>query len=230
MRTHVHGSDQLIYASRGVMEVTAGPRLWVIPPHFGLWIPARTNHQIRMSQPVSMRTLYLRPGLSGRWPACAVLHVRPFLRELIFEIVRMGRLRARSRLERALRDLLIAELRTASPVPTGLGLPRDARANAVARAVLEEPGLRTSLATLCASGGVSVRTLQRAFRREVGVDFETWRRQLRLMKAIELLVAGRSVKETAFAVGYQESNALVALFRQTFGATPKAWISTIERL
>ena len=50
------------------------------------------------------------------------------------------------------------------------------------------------------------------------------------MKAVELLVAGQSVKEAAFHVGYQEPNALVTLFRQTFGRTPKAWISAIERL
>jgi len=51
-----------------------------------------------------------------------------------------------------------------------------------------------------------------------------------LTKAVELLVAGRSVKEAAFGVGYQESKALVARFRETFGLTPKAWMSAIERL
>jgi AraC-like DNA-binding protein len=209
------------------MEVTAGRRLWMIPPHFGLWIPARTVHQIRMPESVSMRTVYLRPALTGRATTCAVLHVTPFLRELIFEIVRVGRLRARTRVECAFRDLLVAQLRRASSLPTGVALPRDARADAVARAVLEGSALRTSLAALCLSAGVSVRTLQRTFRKEVGIDFETWRRQVRLMKAIELLVAGRSVKEAAFRVGYQESNGLVALFRGTFGRTPKAWISTI---
>jgi hypothetical protein len=41
---HAHGSDQLIYASRGVMEVASGEIVWMLPPHFGLWIPARTPH------------------------------------------------------------------------------------------------------------------------------------------------------------------------------------------
>ncbi|MBV9875217.1 MAG: AraC family ligand binding domain-containing protein, partial [Verrucomicrobia bacterium] len=45
---HAHGSHQLVYASRGVMEVSSDHNLWKIPPHFGLWIPARTPHQIRM--------------------------------------------------------------------------------------------------------------------------------------------------------------------------------------
>jgi len=226
---HAHGSDQLVYASRGLMEVAADRRLWFIPPHFGLWIPARTIHRIRMPEPVSMRTLYLRPALTDG-NTCAVFHITPFLRELIFEIVRLGRLRLRNRVESACLDLLVAQLRNASAVPTGVGLPTDVRAEAVARAVLDQPGSRSSLRSLCVSAGVSVRTLQRIFRKDVGLDFETWRRQVRLMKAVELLVAGRSVKEASFQVGYHEPKALVVLFRQTFGRTPKAWISAIERM
>jgi AraC-like DNA-binding protein len=45
------------------------------------------------------------------------------------------------------------------------------------------------------------------------------------MKAIELLVAGNSVKETAYRVGYRQTGAFVTMFRDTFGKTPKAWVS-----
>ena len=124
---HAHGSDQLIYASRGVMEVTSGQQVWMIPPHFGLWIPARTPHRIRMPERVDMRTLYLRPVLTNLERSCTVLHVGPLLRELIFEIVRVGRLRQRDRKESALRFLLVAELEGAPPVPAGVTLPKDRR-------------------------------------------------------------------------------------------------------
>lgn len=227
---HAHGSDQLVYASRGVMEVSSGQSLWKIPPHFGLWIPARTAHQIQMPEAVSMRTLYIRPVRARLASSCTVLHVGAFLRELIVEIVRVGRLRARNRIECALRDLLMAELERASPVPTGIMFPGDPRACRVAHLVIEDPGCPVSLKSMCASAGVSVRTLERTFRREVGTDFECWRRQVRLMKAIEMLVAGRRVKEVAFAVGYQHPGAFVALFRETFGTTPKAWVAALERL
>src|SRR5579859_5838344 len=129
---HAHGSDQLIYASRGVMEVASGTSLWLLPPHFGLWIPARTPHEIRMPERVSMRTLYLRPSLAALKRACTVLHVGPLLRELVFEIVEVGELRVRNQIECALRDLLISQLRRASPVPTGVVLPKDPRALKVA--------------------------------------------------------------------------------------------------
>lgn len=227
---HAHGSDQLIYASRGVMEVASRQKLWMIPPHFALWIPARTEHRIRMPERVSMRTLYLRPGLIRMEPVCMVLYVRPLLRELIFEIVSRGELRVRNREECSLRDLLLAELKKASPFPTMAVLPQDPRALAVAQAVIDNPAARVSVKSLCTSAGVSVRTFERLFRRDVGTAFEYWRRQVRLMKAVELLVSGRSVKEVSFSVGYQNPSAFVALFRLTFGNTPRAWVSALGPL
>jgi AraC family transcriptional regulator of arabinose operon len=222
---HAHGSDQLIYATSGVMQLSVGQSFWTIPPHFALWIPARTAHQIRMPAPVAMRTLYLRrrlaPGLPG---SCAVLHVTPLLRELILESVRTGRLTNRDREHRALRDLLVSQLRAATSIPAGVTLPRDPRALAVAQSLMSNPARGTAMHALCLRAGASVRTIERAFKREVGMDFESWRRQVRLMKGIELLVGGRSVKEVAYEVGYRQSSAFVQLFRKTMGTTPRAWL------
>jgi AraC-like DNA-binding protein len=225
---HAHGSDQLVYASRGIMEVTSGVSLWMIPPSFALWVPARTSHEICMQADVSMRTLYLRPALTRLSKDCRVLHIGPLLRELIFETVRVGSLRYRNRVERALCDLLVDLLRRASPVPTLVTLPQDTRARAVASAVLTNPAGRSPLRSLCANAGISIRTLERIFRREVGLDFEHWRRQARLIRAIELLIAGLSVKEAAFQVGYLHPSPFVTAFRSTFAATPKAWIAALH--
>ena len=213
------------------MEVSSGQRTWAIPPHFALWIPARTQHRIHMAAGVSMRTLYIRRGLvSASRSDCAVLHVTPLLRELILETVRIGQLRIRNHLERALRDLIVSHLEKASPVPMFVTLPREPRALAVTRAVLKNPAESKTLTRLCAQVGVSVRTIERAFLRDVGTDFESWRRQVRLMKAVELLVAGCSVKQVAFGVGYRQSSAFVKAFSRTFGTTPKVWIRELERL
>jgi AraC-like DNA-binding protein len=228
---HSHGSDQLIYAIGGVMEVSAGQSMWLIPPHFALWIPAGTTHSIHMPGVVSMRTLYVRRGLiAGLPPTCTVFHVTPLLRELIVETVRIKELRMRDRLHCALRDLLMSQLETASPMPTSVTLPRDPRARAIAQKVIGNPADRQSLAAMCDAGGVSLRTIQRIFRREVGSDFEFWRRQVRLMKAVELLVSGRSVKETSAALGYRQPTAFVEMFRGVLGTTPGAWIQALQRL
>jgi AraC-like DNA-binding protein len=221
---HAHGSDQLIYAVRGVMEVTAGDTLWVIPPQFALWVPAGIQHRIRMARPVSMRTLYLRAGRVRRAKKCAVLHVSPLLRELTLEAVRLGKLRARVRGERALSDVIASQLEKATPVPTSVRLPKEPRTAAVCQAVLREPGSNATLSHLCRAAFVSVRTVQRMFRAEIGIEFDAWRRQVRLMGAIALLSQGRSVKEAAYAMGYRQPGGFIAAFRKTFAESPRAWI------
>jgi AraC-like DNA-binding protein len=228
---HAHGSDQLIHAIHGVMEVMSDG-LWIIPPSFALWIPERTFHSIHMSGPVSMRTLYLRPSLAKAMPrdACAVLHVTPLLRELVVEAVRIGNLRRRNQYESALRDLLIRNIERASPMPTFIRLPVEPRALKVAQALLRDPGRAIPLPQLCEQAGASVRTIERQFRKETGVDFEFWRRQARLIRAIESLVAGCSVKEAAHRVGYAQPSAFVDMFKRTLGATPKAWVRSLTKL
>jgi AraC-like DNA-binding protein/mannose-6-phosphate isomerase-like protein (cupin superfamily) len=223
---HAHRSDQLIYATCGVMEVTVGQSFWLIPPQFALWIPAGTRHKIRMSGAVNMRTLYLRPRTAEEMVnRCAVLHVTPLLRELIVETVRLGRLRWRVTLHAALKIVLVANLHNATRVRTQLAIPEDRRAAAVAAAAMADPVNNRSFKALCDNAGASTRTIERIFKRQAGTSFETWRRQARLMKAIELLVAGNSVKETAYRVGYRQTGAFVTMFRDTFGKTPKAWVS-----
>lgn len=221
---HAHGSDQLIYAVRGFMDVTAGDTFWVVPPQFALWVPAGTRHSIKMGRPVSMRTLYLRAGRVRRVKECSVLHVSPLLRELTLEAVRLGKLHTGVRGERALSDLIALQLERATPVPTSVRLPAEPRTAAVCRAVLREPGGEATLSALCAAAFVSVRTVQRVFRAEIGIDFDAWRRQVRLMGVITLLSQGQSVKEAAYAMGYKQPGGLIGAFRRTFAETPKAWI------
>jgi len=227
---HAHGADQVIYAPRGVMEVSADRSVWLIPPQFAVWIPARTSHRIRMPEAVSMRTLYLRRGLATRLPrTCRVLHVTVLLRELIIEAVRIGQLRADSHHHTTIRDLIVHLLHEASPVPMFLTLPSDPRALAVAQATIANQAVGRRLPEMCAEAGASVRTVQRLFRRDVGLSFEHWRQQVRLMKGVELLVAGRSVKAVAYEVGYHQPSAFVDMFRRTLGKTPKAWITALTQ-
>lgn len=228
VQTHAHGSHQLLFAPRGAMAVTAGRQRWFIPPQFAVWIPARTLHSIRMSGAVSMRTLYLRPGLASKLPkACVVLQVPPLLRELIVEAVATSQLRPANPHHRTLQRLLVRQIEKALPMPMHVTMPVDSRALAIAEASMANYRDCPPLPSLCRKVGVSVRTVERAFQRDVGVTFELWRRQARLLKAIELLAGGKSVKEVSFDVGYEGPSTFVEMFRKTMGTTPGAWAASL---
>jgi AraC-like DNA-binding protein len=221
---HSHRADQLIFATSGVMEIRISETHLLVPPLFAVWVSAQTRHSIRMPSAVSMRTLYLRPKLVQS-RNCHVLHVSPFLRELILEITRTVNLLTRRRDHAALRDVLIAQITKAAPIPTTLILPVDPRARRLAEETLVKPAGLGKLGARCRDFGMSVRTLQRIFARELGVDFDSWRRQARLLKSVELLTSGTSVQVAAAAVGYRQASTFIAVFSRQFGLTPRTWIA-----
>ncbi len=226
---HAHGSDQFIYATCGLMEVHADQSVWLIPPSFALWVPAHTRHGIRMLAAVSMRTLYIRPGLARRPEAsCAALFVSPLLRELVLETVRLGELRLDSSEHCSLGDLLTSQIARATSIPTEIRMPRDIRALRAADRILGSLAESPSLQSVCDEVGVSTRTLQRIFKNDVGVDVDSWRQQARLIRAVELLIGGSSVKQVAFSVGYNQPSAFVVAFRRVFGVTPKLWTERVR--
>ncbi len=85
---HCHPRAQLSWALSGVMTVTAACGTWVVPPNRALWIPAGTEHEIRMSGAVAMRAIYVDPAVAATVAAeCKVILVSPLLRALMLELV-----------------------------------------------------------------------------------------------------------------------------------------------
>src|SRR5271168_4748571 len=125
---HFHPEDQLIFASQGVMTVSTAHGIWVIPPMRAMWIPAKTPHSVRMSGPVSMRTLYFLPGMVRKLPAqCFVMNVSPLLKELILHACASARLNRKVALERRVIAILMDQLKAAHSVPLQLPFPADPR-------------------------------------------------------------------------------------------------------
>ena len=66
---HRHPRAQLLFAVAGVMRITTGSALYVIPPGTGLWVPANEEHGVRMDGVSRMRALFLRADAAVAGPA-----------------------------------------------------------------------------------------------------------------------------------------------------------------
>ena len=55
------------------------------------------------------------------------------------------------------------------------------------------------------------------------MSFGAWRRQLRLLRALERLAAGEPVTTVALALGYDSTSAFIAMFRRNLGRTPGSY-------
>ena len=227
---HFHDRDQLVFASRGVMTVTANEGAWVVPVHRAVWIPARIAHTIAISGTVAMRTLYLKPRLAESLSReCCVLNVSSLLRELILEACRVGSLGRRVGWQSHLVDVLLDQLRTIKVAPLQLSLPEDPRALRVAEVLLAEPADPRPLEKIARTSGASRRTIERLFVEETGTTFGKWRQQLRLMQAMRLLGGGAKVTHAALEAGYSGPSAFIAAFRKGLGSTPTRYFRDPSR-
>lgn len=223
---HRHPRAQLTWARSGVMTVAAARGAWVVPPNRALWIPAGTEHSIRMSGMVAMRVIFVDPAAAAPVAAeCKVILVTPLLRELMLELVaapldydengRLGHVAA----------LVLGEIRALDAQPLHLPMPRDQRLRRVCDALLRDPGRRETLEEWSDLAGASSRTLARLFARETGMRFVDWRHQARLAAALIGLAQGRGVAAASRVAGYDSVSAFTAMFRRTLGAAPRDYFS-----
>ena len=219
---HCHPRAQLTWAAAGVMTVTAARGTWVVPPNRALWVPAETEHAIRMSGVVEMRAIYVDPIVAKTIATdCKIILVSPLLRALMLELAaapvdydetgRMGHIAA----------LFLDEIRTLDAQPLHIPMPHDPRLRRVCEALLHNPGRRETLEEWSALAGASSRTLARLFERETGTRFIAWRHQVRLAQALVRLAQGEDIAAVARAVGFNSASAFSAMFCNALGKPPR---------
>lgn len=223
---HRHLRHQLLYGVSGAMSVRVTEGEWIVPPLRAVWIPADTEHAVAARGPLAMRTLYLHPGTRADVPSgCRVVEVTPLLRELVVRAVERRELLRDDRRDVRLVAMILDEMRTLPVTPVHLPQPRDPRLLRVTEALRREPADDRTLAAWAGVAGSSARTLARLFVAQTGMSFGQWRRQARLLAALEGLATGKSVKRVAIETGYASSSAFVAMFRRALGTTPARYFS-----
>jgi len=222
---HSHPEDQLLFASEGVMTLTTGPGLWVVPPLRAVWIPADTVHSVAMSGRVSMRTLYFQSKLCQSFPRkCMVINVSSLLRELILHACTFPKLRREVSAQKRVVEIIVDQLKAVESIPLQLPHPVDSRATRVVKTLFANPGDQRTLEKLCADCGASKRTIQRLFLEETKMTFNKWRQQLRLLNAMQRLAAGDKVTSAALESGYNSTSAFISMFRKQLGTTPTRYL------
>jgi AraC-like DNA-binding protein len=223
---HQHPRAQLLHAIDGALRVETEAAQFVLPPGTGLWVPARTLHVTRMPAGLRMRALFLRADAACAGPgAVMVVVISPLLRELIVAACAEPVTWDERGPATHIATLALHEISRAATHPLhapALQVPacRDRRLRRVAEALLANPADPRGLGAYAEAAGASERTLARLFRRETGLTFQQWRRQLRLTEGLARLAQGETPPRAAAAVGYSSSPAFGAAYRAAFGTTP----------
>ncbi|WP_205622393.1 helix-turn-helix domain-containing protein [Xanthomonas arboricola] len=91
---------------------------------------------------------------------------------------------------------------------------------AICEAILANPQDNRTLDDWASQHGATARTLSRLFTAELGVPFQVWRQQARVMAALPRLAGGEPVTVVALEMGYDTPGAFSAMFKRLLGTSP----------
>lgn len=220
---HRHRWCQFLYARSGIMHVVTPNSSLVVPPLYGMWLPAGTDHAMYALEDVELESLYINlqaaPPMGSH---CRVVLVS----ELVREFIHYGSTRIRQHYDEegidAVKIRVLLELLCELPdAPLRLPLPADPRLANMCMEIQTTPACSHTLEEWAAKLGMSPRTLSRHFLSETGMTYQCWRTKQRLLHSLSLLKAGNSVTRIALELGYGSASAYVYAFRQCFGRSPK---------
>ncbi|PHM74746.1 AraC family transcriptional regulator [Xenorhabdus kozodoii] len=223
---HQHDMGQLLFTQRGCIKITLANQLSILPPTRVAWIPPKTRHRAEMCGSVGYRSIYLdTDSLNATEKALLstqseVLEATPLLQAVLARIA-ISPFNADWFQGKGANLLAVFfdELREARREPTLLPLPFDRRLTQLS---LEQ--LPPSLHRLATYIGASEKTITRIFQRETGMNYQQWRQQWRLVKAVELLAQNKTLSYIAQELGFANDSAFVTFFRKMMGKPPREYM------
>ena len=218
---HAHPRGQIIYVTSGAYWVVTALGSWIVPSHQAVWIPSHLHHEVFSNDSIKALMLFVDETYVGALPQqCVVVGASPLLCNLFERVVDNGNEYPPDGREARLIQVLLDELNTMTPTSLHLPMAGDKRVKRIMLTLLENPCDERTLDEFATVACASARTLARLFIKETGMTFGDWRKQLRLLHAIDRLGHGQSITRIALESGYGSASAFIAMFRRSLGVPP----------
>lgn len=222
---HQHKKGQLLYASQGCMSFALKDSICILPPTKAVWIPPNTPHRALMTNVVAYRSLYFDCEVFACPSKITMIEVNNLLQALIDKMSFWEWDKPSSEMVNTT-ALFWEEFYAAKRYSFQLPLPSHRRLTTFRRELVEPSFLAPSLTTLASKVGASTKTVTRLFKSETGMNYQGWRQQWRLLKAVELLSTGMQVSAVADWLEFSSDSAFIAFFKKQTGQTPLMFMKT----
>ncbi|MCG3863245.1 MULTISPECIES: helix-turn-helix transcriptional regulator [unclassified Photobacterium] len=217
---HTHNKDQLLFSHHGCMIISLDGLKCVLPPMRAAWIPAGIEHKAQTSNVTHYRSLYFDQCLQSQLPReLKIFDINPLMSALM-ERMALWTFDKPDKEQVNSVNLLIEELNLAEDSHLNLPIPTDTRLTSWLAGIDDEQFIAPTLAELSLQVGASAKTITRIFNKEVGMPYQSWRQQWRLLAAIELLSKSWRVSDVAHHLAFSSDSAFISFFREKTGYTP----------
>ncbi|WP_396333565.1 AraC family transcriptional regulator [Burkholderia anthina] len=223
---HAHRWHQMVYAIAGALTVIVEGKSFVISPEQAVWLPSGLRHRVGSLLGAEFRSLWIAEAIGHALPTAnpTVFAVSPLLKALVIEATAIDGQPDLDGYAGRITHLILDQLRRAPTLPAALPWPQGGALATLCEALYTDPADPRGPEEWGRMLGMSARTLARRFVAETGMSLRTWRRRMRLFRAIELLGGGLGVTRTAMELGYGSTSAFVYAFRLELGSSPQAYM------
>lgn len=226
---HYHRKGQLILALHGGVTSEVERAIWMVPPHYAVWIPGNMPHSNRVTANAQLCFLFIEPGTVDMPHQCCTLSISPLVREIILHLTRIPHSEMDRPEVQRLTQVLFDELPEQPIEPLDVPISDNVKIRTMAKLMTQNLQDKRPLGAWAQQFAMSERNLARLIVKETGLNFRHWRQQLQLIMALRLLVAGQNVQQVAESLGYDSTTAFITMFKKALGTTPGRYLKTLSQ-
>jgi AraC-like DNA-binding protein len=221
IQLHSDACVHLVCPQVGAFSAVTRQRSFILHPSQVFILPARLPCRLQCSVGVVQIVTISRSAFQDA-KLVRTLTTSDLIKSLIREVVRFDDGSHDVAYENAILSLFLRELARRDTVSdqAAIEMPSDKRLRRVCEELLNEPAIPDSVDGWCRKAGMSRRNFTRVFKRETGVTFGAWRREVRLIAALSRIIGGEQVAMAAYDVGYESVSTFAAAFARRFGVSP----------
>ncbi|MGI2226892.1 AraC family transcriptional regulator [Shewanella frigidimarina] len=225
---HTHPKGQLILALHGYVTCEVSAKMWMVPTHSAIWIPAHKVHSNRASDNAKLCHLFIDSNMDGMPQNTCTLAISPLVKELMCELAsRDQHYRANSktaRLAQVLHDQLID-----MPIQhLDFVLSKNMVIQAMSQQLISQPHDRKTLPQWAEQFALTERTLARLIKKETGMTFGKWRTQLHIITSLQALSDKQSVQQVSELLGYESVSAFITMFKKVMKTSPMKYMNELN--
>jgi AraC-like DNA-binding protein len=220
---------QLMCAFEGGLEVIVEGGRHLIPRTLAAWIPAGIPHRMNLHRVRSGSILFPKEMIERPGNRIRTVIVSPLMREMCKEAMRWTVQGPDSPLRSAFFQAMARYCGEWITDEADFFLPTSDDPKLEAALQHTAANMDKKLPDICRHVGMSERSLRRHLKVACGLSWEGYRKQVRLLRAIELLSeTDLSIDQVATRCGYDGASGFARIFRSTMNQAPRAYRNQIR--
>ncbi|MED7788748.1 helix-turn-helix transcriptional regulator [Francisella sp. 19X1-34] len=222
---HSHSKAQLILPIKGSVQSNIEGDIWVAPLGSALWIPSYVYHNSLISEYNEVCMVFINRSILGEMPekAC-VIYTSPLIKELVLYLSQQKIVDQLELKNQKLGSVLVDQLSNMLPTSYNFSLPTEDLLREVALEWFKKPTKYKYISDMAYRCSVSDKTLSRKIKKNIGMSFSDWKKQLHIVVSLQKLYEGYSVDWVSDYLGYESTSTFVTFFKRIFKCSPKRYV------